>query len=96
MSHNTGGGGVKQIEQHWVARVKAAQAHYQHALEHQERMIEELDHALMEGVDDPVALAIARRATALALNDLLRCEKVLVNLVLQPEIQPLDEVQQLP
>ena len=76
MSLNTGGGRsrVNQIERQWFARVEEAQAHYRQALEHQDRMIEELDQALTEDVDGSFALAKACRATALAFNEFLRCQ----------------------
>lgn len=84
-------GALKQIQRQRVARVKEAQAHYWQALEHQERLIQELDQAVTEEVDGSFAVALELRATAFALNELVRRQEVLVNLVLRPEILPPDQ-----
>ncbi|HEY7413741.1 MAG TPA: hypothetical protein VH593_01000, partial [Ktedonobacteraceae bacterium] len=52
------------------------------ALEHQQRMIEGLNKALMEPADSTHTIAQANRAAKLALDDLVKRQGVLVDLVL--------------
>jgi hypothetical protein len=70
------------IERQWFERVRGAEAHYQQALEHQKRMIEGLNKALMEPASDTSAVEQANRAAKLALDDLVKRQGVLVDLVL--------------
>ena len=70
------------IERQWFERVRGAQAHYQQAFEYQQRMIERLNKALVEPASDTHAVEQANRAAKLALNDLVKRQGVLVDLVL--------------
>jgi len=70
------------IERQWFERVREAQANYQQSLEHQKRTIEELNQALAEDVDGSFALAQST-AAKLALDDLVKRQGVLVDLVTQ-------------
>jgi hypothetical protein len=96
MSHNSGGGGsFKRIEQEWFARVREAQANYKQAVEQNQRMVDESDQALIESADGSFAVAKARRAMALALNEVVRCQQVLEKLVLCQEMPPPDDDERL-
>jgi hypothetical protein len=81
MSHNTAESS-NGIEQQWLERVREAQASYQQSFEHQQRTIEELNQALDEDVDASFALAQSGVAK-LALDDLVKRQGELVNLVLR-------------
>jgi len=81
--------GSNGIERQWFERVKGAQAHYQQAFEHQQRMIEGLNKALVEPASDTHAVEQANRAARLALNDLVKRQRVLADLVLN--MSPGDE-----
>jgi hypothetical protein len=79
-----------RLEAGWLLQFKRAQAHYWHALEHQQLMIAELDQALMEDVGSSFAVALSKRAEKLALDDVVRCQKILVDLVLRKNMPPQD------
>ena len=70
------------IERQWFERVRGAQAHYQQALEHQQRMMEGLNKALTEPADGTYAVEQANHAAKRAIDDLVKCQGVLVDLVL--------------
>jgi hypothetical protein len=71
-----------------LKRVQEAHAHHRQALTHQQQMMDELNKGLMEKVDGSFALAQSKRAAKLALDDLVRCQKVLVNLILKKNMPP--------
>jgi hypothetical protein len=51
-------------------------------------MMDELNKGLMEDADGSFALAQSKRAAKLALDDLVRCEEVLANLILRKSMPP--------
>ena len=75
-------GSTDEVEREWLARLQEAQARYWQAVERHQRTVEQLDQAVSERSDGSVATA--HRAMALALDELARCQKVLVNLVQNP------------
>ena len=81
---------LKEIEAEWLKRLEDAHAHYSHAVEYHQRMVEELDQWLTEDVDGSFAVAKAKRAMALALNEVVRCQEILVDLVLRKNMPPQD------
>jgi hypothetical protein len=83
------------VEAHWRARVREAQAHYRDAFEQHRRMLEELDQALIEPADGSFAVAEARRGMALALDQLVRSQKILVDLIQRRTVAPSDDDPQI-
>jgi len=81
---------INGIERQWFERVQEAQANYQQSLEHQKRTIEELNQALVEDVDGSFALAQSS-AARLALDDLVKRQGVLVDLVLRRNMSLTEE-----
>jgi len=79
---------VKELEAEWLKRLQEAQAHHRHALKHQQQMMDELSKGLMEEVDGSFALAQSKHAAKPALDDLVRCQEVLVDLVLRKNMPP--------
>ena len=77
------------IDREWIVRLQEAQAHYWHAVERHQQTVEHLDQAVGERSDGSVASA--HRAMGLALNELARYQKTLLNLVLDQENPPSDE-----
>ena len=75
-----------RAERQWRTRLQEAQADYRQALEHQERLMQELDQALMEDVDGSFGAAKAHRAAALAFNELVKCQSTLVNVILDKDM----------
>jgi len=82
---------LDKAEGRWFARVKEAQAQYRYVEVQQHKLMEELNQALMEHVDGSFAAAKAHRSTMFAFNELLRCEKILAELVLRKNMPPEDE-----
>ena len=79
-------GNGRAVDPEWMVSLQEAQAHYWRAVNRHQRTVEQLDHAL--SADGSVAKA--HRAMALAVNELVRCQKVLVNLVQRQENLPSD------
>jgi hypothetical protein len=96
MSHDTSGGwNLDELDHHWRVRVQHTQAHYKRAVEQHQHMVDELDQALIEPADGALAVASARRAMALALNEVMRCQQVLLKLVLRQEMPPTEDDEKL-
>jgi len=79
---------ISDIEEHWRRCLVRAQSHYRQAFEQHLRMVAEMDEAQIEPADGAFAIAKARRAMALALDEVVCCQKTLVNLVLNGELPP--------
>ena len=75
--------------------MQAAQARYQQAVEHQKRMMEELDQELLPRVDGSFAIAQARRAAALARNEVVRLLTAYIHLAVRGEMPPPDDDERL-
>ena len=80
-----------QIERQWFARVSEAQTCYQQAADYQLRTIDERDQPLIEPADGNYAAEQANRAAQLAMGELVRCQQILVKLLLQDETPPTDD-----
>ena len=75
-------GSTDEVEREWLARLQKAQARYWQAVERHQQTMEQLDQAVSEPSNSSTARA--HRAMAPALDELVRCQKVLVNLVQNP------------
>jgi hypothetical protein len=86
-------GAVKpQLEAEWLERLQAAHINHRKALDHQQRMMDDLDQALMKDVDGSFTLVQSKHAAKVALDDLVRCQEVLVNLILRENMPPDEEL----
>lgn len=77
---------LREAEAHWRSRVLEAQEHYQHAFAQHQRIIKEFDQALIESAEGSLVIAKARRAMAAALNEVVRTQGVLTDLVLRKKM----------
>ena len=72
------------IEADWRTRLQEAQAQYGHALEHHQQTVEELAQCLANGADS--CFEVVRAKHAVAFNELVRCEEILVDLLLTRDV----------
>ena len=77
-------GSADQVDRRWIVRLQEAQAHYWRAVKRHQRTVEQLEQA----VSADRSVGKAHRAMALALGELVRYQKGLVNLVLGQENPP--------
>ena len=84
-----------EIEAEWRVRIQEAQGNYRQAVQYHQHMLEELDQRLLDGPDGIYAVAKAKRAMVLAMHEILRREKILMDLVLRNSMPPEDDDEKL-
>jgi len=86
---------LRELEARWRLRLRKVRECYRHAIEQHQRMTRELDQKLVPVSDGAFAVLTARRARAMALNELVRVEKIWTQFVLKGQSPPPDDDERL-